>query len=360
MRSKSLIALDSRLIGSRSTGDSTYWQGLVHGLGQIEREFEYLFFSNVEAPQEIPDWVRDRWKVLPGRSERLWSLLTMPKAARASGAALVHGQYNMSPLLGKRAVTTVHDVSFFVGPQWFKQKDRILLQKGVPSTVRRAGWVITVSERSRADIESFIPSSRDKISVTQLAPGIGIKPISVEDATVRTRRLGVEQPYVLALGTRWPRKNMNLAVESMRLLAEKTPHKLVLTGKAGWGSETESKNCVITGYVSDEELSALYCAADAFLMPSFYEGFGIPILEAFLCGCPVVTSVGGALPDVAGGAALVVEGFEPEVWAKQLQAFLADSSNLTSHREAGFRRVAEFSWEQTARLTEEAYQKALA
>lgn len=333
--------------------------GLVHGLGLVNRQFDYLFLSNAEAPREIPDWARDRWKTVPGRNNRIWSLATLPRAARRAGVSLVHGQYNMSPLLGRLAVTTVHDVSFFVGPQWFKPKDRFLLQRGVPATVRKAAQVITVSQASRTDLEKFIPAATGKTTVTPLAPGIGIVPMPKERASELVTRLKVKPPFVLALGTRWPRKNMNLAVEAVSVLPVTVPHKLVLTGKSGWGAESTGARCVATGYVSDEELSALFCAADAFLMPSLYEGFGIPVLEAFLCGCPVVSSAGGSLPEVAGDAAVIVESYDAQDWAGALQNLLTDSSNLQLYREAGFRRVADFSWEQTAKLTEEAYMRAL-
>jgi len=353
------IAIDARLVGGQSTGDSTYWLGLLNGLSRINTNFRFLLFSNASRPSGIPDSDRFEWVKLPARSSRWWSLVQFPAAARRMGASAIHTQYSLSPLAGSLGVTTIHDVSFFIGPEWFKPKDRTLLRTTVPASAKRAARVITVSETSKGDIARYIPGVEDKVRVTYLAahPQILAQKKITAKQTVK-QAFGIEGPYVLSVGTLWPRKNTQLAVEAMKLLDGKVPHRLVLTGKAGWGGDPgKSNQLVTTGYVDFDQLSALYSAADLYLAPSRHEGFGLPLLEAFRCGCPVLCSSGGALPEVAGNAGEVESSWEASDWAHRIQSMLNDSGKLERLRAAGFEREKQFTWQETARKTLDVYKE---
>lgn len=345
------VALDARLYTRTMTGDTSYWRGLVSGLLRLDSNVEFLLYSNSPRPSEIPDSPRIRWIELNGH-DRWWSLVQFPLHARRSGARVLHTQYNLSPLAGRHSVTTIHDVSFLIGPQWFSAKDRILLSWQIPSSVRRAARVITVSETSRLDIEKHIPSSRGKVAVTYNALGDNIRPQTQQQALSIVSSLGVTGRYLFSVGTRWPRKNLNLAIRAAQLAGE----QIVVTGKAGWG--VENTDAFYTGYVSDEQLTALYQCASLYLAPSYHEGFGIPLLEAFACGCPVLCSPGGALPEVSGGAAEVTAGFGEQEWAERIRSLLSDSSKLVSMRERGLQRVKEFDWLSTAERTLAVYREA--
>ncbi|MCH8980257.1 MAG: hypothetical protein IH945_13615, partial [Armatimonadetes bacterium] len=246
-----LVALDARQLTERSTGDTSYWRGLVGGLAEVDTGLGFLLYSNAQRPSWIPEDDRFAWIVLPGGG-RWWSLYSFPTDALRRGARAIHTQYNLSPLAGKIGVTTIHDVSFFIGPEWFGWRDRLILRSQVPGSVARAARVITVSETSRLEIERFMPAAAGKVRVTYNALGDNINPLPAEDAerTVR-RELGIDGPYLLSVGTRWPRKNMRLAIEAAGLLPGSVPHKLVVTGKAGWGELPPSDRRVFTGYVSD-------------------------------------------------------------------------------------------------------------
>jgi glycosyltransferase involved in cell wall biosynthesis len=349
------VALDARLVGGTNTGDSSYWTGLLHGLASQKLDYKILLLSNAARPQEIPWCENFEWVRVPARSSRLWSLVFFPLAARRLGARAIHTQYALSPLAGRRGITTIHDVSFFIGPEWFRPKDRFLLERTVPASARRAAAVITVSETSRAEIERFIPGMGTKVRVTPNGLSPWIRPMGPAEAGSACARLGVPQPFLLTVGTRWPRKNMRLAVDAVELLPSEIPHRLAITGKAGWGEQTVGPRSVATGYVSNQDLAALYSAASIYLAPSRHEGFGIPLLEAFACGCPVLCSTGGALPEVAGDAAEIVPTWIPQDWAATIQALLGDSSKLQSMRARGRERVKRFTWEETARLTDQIY-----
>jgi len=279
--------------------------------------------------------------------------VAFPLFARRAGASVVHTQYNLSPLAGRRGVTTIHDVSFFIGPEWFQHRDLFLLRRFMPASARRAAKVITVSETSRREIEEFIPAARGKTVVTPLAATPGIVPIPRSDAKQRVEsELGLAEPFLLTVGTRWPRKNMALAIEAVAGLPPEVPHVLAVSGKPGWGEElVRGPRVRLTGYVTQEVLSALYCAASLYLAPSRHEGFGLPILDAFQCGCPVLCSSGGALPEVAGDAAHVMASWSPADWTSAIREILGDSGKLDAMRLKGLERARQFDWLETARKT---------
>jgi len=343
---KPLVAIDASLAYGTNTGDSTYWTGLLAGLADIELPFEVMML----AAQPLPPTTRFA-SLRVGGNSRWRSLVGMPMAARRAGAAAFHTQYTLSPL-ARGGITTIHDVSFFIGPQWFKPKDRILMQRTVPASARRAKKVITVSETSKRDIVRFTGVDPSKVAVTYNAAPSWFKPNAERDATV-------EGPYLLAIGARWPRKNLALAIKAAGLLPASLPHKLLIVGKEGWGEEGAGDRVVSTGYLPNESLPALYAGADIFLFPSFYEGFGIPMVEAFASGTPVLASAGGSLPEVSGGAAEILDSFEAEQWAAAIVSLLGDSSKIARMRERGLARSKDFSWIETARRTAAVYSEVI-
>lgn len=329
----------------------------MHGFGQLDEDATFLLYSNAPAPPGIPSDPRFQWIHLPSRNGRWWSLVDFPLAARKAGAQAIHTQYSLSPLVGPRGVTTIHDVSFFVGPEWFRPRDRFLLQRSVPAAARRARRVITVSDTSKAEIERHIPASTGKVRVTPNACPPWVERVETDRARQAVASLGVTSPFLLTVGTRWPRKNFELARAAVDLLPPEVPHRLVVTGKAGWGDEADSARVQRVGYVDAAVLNALYSCASLYLAPSRHEGFGIPLLEAWKCGCPVLCSQGGALPEVAGDAAEVEPTWDPKHWAETIFRLLHDSSKLEALRQRGLTRVERTSWRETAALTLAVYQE---
>lgn len=345
---KPIVALDASLAYGTNTGDSTYWTGLIGGLAGMELPYEILLLSHLQKPPDAPF----RWLQVGGGS-RWRSMVGMPMAARKAGAAAYHTQYTLSPL-ARGGITTIHDVSFFIGPEWFKTKDRVLMQRTVPASARRAKKVITVSETSKRDVVKFTGVDPGKVAVTYNAAPAWFKP------TEAKANPPVDGPYLLAIGARWPRKNLALAIRAANLLPDSLPHKLLVVGKEGWGDEGEGHRVVSTGYLPNEQLPGLYAGADLFLFPSFYEGFGIPMVEAFACGTPVLASSGGSLPEVSGGAAEILDSFEPRDWAAAITSLLGDSGKMAKMRELGLRRSKDFSWAETARRTAAVYSEVIA
>lgn len=351
-----LAALDASLWDQHHTGDSAYWRGLIHGLASSESDAQLLLVFNGPVPPGIPAAPHLRPLALPRVSSRWHSLVRLPLLARRAGAQVVHTQYNLSPLVRRGGVTTIHDVSFFIGPEWFPSRDRMLLQKFVPQSVARASAVITVSETSRREIEQFIPAARGKVTVTPNALSPTFCPPAREIAKSVARKLGLEEPFALTVGTRWPRKNMGLAVDAVARCASGLT--LAVTGQPGWGDERFGSHVRATGFVTEEELAALYADSELYLAPSRHEGFGIPLLEAWATRTPVICSSGGALPEVAGDAAIVMPGWDAADWARAIDELQSDSGKVERLRELGTARLARFDWKTSAQITLNTYREA--
>lgn len=351
-----LAAIDARLVSGRFGGDSTYWTALIYGFKDVAANLPLLFLSNASRPQNIPWSEKWQWEVISARSNRLWSWFAFPRAARKLGAKAIHTQYNLSPLAGRCGVTTIHDVSFFVGPQWFSKKDHFLLTRFVPASARRSARVITVSQTSQSEIEKYIPSARGKVEVTQLASPPWVKRVATAEAKEQVRdKWGLEGPFMVTVGNQWARKNQALAIEASNLLPESIPHQLALAGKPS--GQPHSSRVRQLGFVEGHEIGTLYSAADLMIFPSLHEGFGLPILEAFSCGCPVICGRNGAMPEVADGAACIPDTYEPSDWGRHIQELLNSSGTLKGLEEKGAARANHFSWRDTASRTIQIYQE---
>jgi glycosyltransferase involved in cell wall biosynthesis len=346
------IVWDARLVGGTNTGDSTYWTCLLSALARSEADFELHLVSD-RPLIDIPVDSRIHTHIVSARNSRWWSLVTFPTFARRFKPDVVHVQYALSPLVGSNGISTVHDVSFFVGPEWFPPRDAFLLRRSIPITARRARRIITVSKTSVAEIERFLPAARGKTVFTYNACPDWIQPIPHATEVIR-ERFNLVDPFLLTVGTRWARKNMELAVQASEIAG----YPLVVTGKGNWQPGELGSCGRSVGYVSVEELSALYSAASLYLAPSRHEGFGIPLLEAFRCGCPVLCSSGGALPEVAGDAAKVMPNWQSTDWSNAISNLMTDSSKLESLRRAGRLREREFRWDDAAAKTLKIYEEA--
>ncbi len=347
------VAIDARLVETKSTGDTSYWRGLIAALEAIApADVNIVLYGMGEQPDGFAAGLE--WRTVTSKSSRVWSLVDFPRTALTEGADVLHTQYNLSPLVADRGVTTIHDISFFINPSWYSLKDRILLLTQIPRTVKRAAAILTVSETSRKEIESRLPAARDKTFVTPNALDSGFRPPErgAAQKTVRAQ-FGLSQPYLFAINSRWKRKNIPMLYQAWSKLNPATAPALVTCGPG----ESYGPGHYHLGYVEDEYVPALYAAAECFLLPSFHEGFGIPLLEAFAARCPVIASTGGAIPEVAGGAARLVESFRPEDWAEAIRELLAGSGTVQERVQMGLERVKAYSWHETALRTLNVYRE---
>lgn len=283
---------------------------------------------------------------------------------------VVHVQYTAPLACPAPIVVTIHDVSYLDHPQYLPYTRAKQLQITVRRTVRRAAKIITVSEFSRQRIAAAYGLDPAEIVVTPNASQDHFRLMNRESAMRKVReKLGIDRPYLLNVGDLHPRKNQIGMVRAFReLLAAhpELPHLLVMAGKHTWFAPRvieEVRRCglqervVFTRFVDDEFLPTLYNAADLFVFPSFYEGFGLPAIEAMACGRPVVCSGATALPEVVDGAALL---FDPASTGEQMRAMrdvLIDRELSQRMEKKSLQRSKFFDWRETAQRTLDVYQE---
>jgi glycosyltransferase involved in cell wall biosynthesis len=361
------VAIDSRTLGAPKTGDRTYCLNLLRGLAALRPEGEFLLYTERETG--LPDSLPSNFEpvVLTAPLPGLWTPWSLPWDLRRRAACLLHVQYIIPPIAPCPVITTIHDISFRRHPEWFPLKHRILLNLLIPMAARNAAHVITGSEFTRSDLIGAFDLPPEKVTVTPYAADPIYRPIEPDAARRAVKqRFGLRGPFVLAVGVLQPRKNLPRLVRAFARVARDTPHTLALVGKPGWAHEELNRAAAasglgsrihFTGYVPDADLPFLYNATDLFVYPSLYEGFGIPPLEAMACGTPVVTSNVTSLPEVVGDAALTVDPTDESALADAIRRALADEPLRSRLRAAGLARAAAFSWERTAALTLEVYQR---
>ena len=292
---------------------------------------------------------------LAHRAGHAWEQFVLPLAARR--AALLLSPANLAPLAYPRNVVVIHDSAPFLEPSWYKRLYGAWHRAAIPRIARRARLVIAPSEHMRAElIELFgLPDER----VTAIAPGVDPSFADPGDPAPLLGRYGLERPYVLALGTEGPRKNLALLD---RLAPELTRNGLdvaiagstrpYLPQGAGPGDARR------LGYVADEDLPALYAGAAVFAMPSLYEGFGLPCVEAMAAGTPVVAADRAALPEACAGAALLADPDDPDGFAAALLRAAGDERDELVAR--GRERAAALTWDRTAAQLDAALEPLLA
>lgn len=276
---------------------------------------------------------------------------------------LYHGtSFVMPPLHHAKGIMTIYDLSFMLFPQ-FHTREMQAFTKNIRRYAERSDCIIAISEQTKQDIVRLLDVPADKVRVTLLAADTRYRVIDDKHRLASVAATyGIDREYILYTGTLEPRKNVPAIIRAFQSIKRelKVPHRLVLAGKKGWlyddiFAEVRAMDLehevIFTGYVPDEDLPFLYNGADLFVYPSFYEGFGLPPLEAMACGCPVITSSTSSLPEVVGAAGIMVDPRKPEELAEAMARVLGDNELLADMRRRGVERAATFSWERCARET---------
>lgn len=360
------IGINARILAKPDpAGIGNYTCHLLTSMCDLTDDVTFVIFGVGSLPDGLADRLRiENAGATPTRHSGLraqvWEQCRLPLAVSGHNLDLLHTTGGFPPL-GARLpqVTTLHDISPVTHPEWFSRPYVLHYRTLLPLTVLASDELVTISEFSRDEIVGRYPRSADKIHVVHngVTPPdrSGFEPLaSVADGQ-----------FLLFVGSINPRKNIAGLLRSYRLFRERTDHDvpLVLAGSYrdvfSEVDHPEVPGVYTPGYVSDSQLRWLYDNATAFLYPSLYEGFGLPILEAMSWETPVLTSDRGAMAEVAADAALLVDPADPDSMAAGIERLVTDADLRETLRTRGRERCAALTWERTARQTLRVYEKTL-
>lgn len=355
------LAINGSDLGRKRGGNESYMMGLLGGL--VDTAQEAKIQVSVLAPaagaqmlESVPEW-HALQIVDMGPYRRFPNLLWQQSAAlRTLRANWLVSTFFFPRAVPCQAAVLIHDLSFRAHPEYYPWHIATYMRLLTGSAIGRADAVIALSEFTHKEILRFYPTAEPKIDVVY--PGIGgeFRADSRPGADERAlATLGVEHPYVLAVGNIHPRKNLGrllVAWEQVQLKGRPVP-KMVWVGLGHWDSselieQAETAGVQMLGFVTQEQLPALYRQAEALVYPSLYEGFGLPPVEAMACGTPALTSNSTSLPEAVGDAAVVVDTTSSDAIADGLSQILFDQELRRDLRARGLAQAARFTWEQTA------------
>ncbi len=357
-----LIGIDaSRTVTRQPTGTEHYARGLIRALVELETPHRWrLYFNAPPSKGLFPRPERIEWRVIPW--PRLWTHLRLALELMRHPPDVLFVPSHVLPLVCPvPGVVTVHDLGYLAYPEAHTRFDRWYLDWTTRRHTRVAAHLLADSEATKRDLVRRYGADPRRITVVY--PGLDPLFRPVEDpgrlAAVRSR-YALAPAYIIHVGTLQPRKNLLRLLDAFEALPQRlpAPHpmpQLVLVGKRGWLAEpivararTMGERVRLLGHVAREDLPALLSGARALVMPSLYEGFGLPVLEAMACGTPVVASNVSSLPEVAGDAALLVDPHATEALTEALARVLTDAELRQTLRQRGLQRARQFTWQAAA------------
>jgi glycosyltransferase involved in cell wall biosynthesis len=364
------VGIDARLVYYSQAGIGQYILHLVNGLSKVDAENEYVLLQSRKDDKTIlerPNFRRvSLWTPSHHRLERHSLNVELMRL----GLDVLHSPDFIPPHRPScKSVITVHDLAFLLYPH-FLTKESARYYGHIDQAVVWTDQIIAVSENTRRDTVQHLGVSEDKITVVYEAANPIFRPLDREEARRQVRdRHGIDGRFVLFVSTIEPRKNVPALLRAMWQLMEgyKEDVHLVLAGGKGWLFEDVfavveklklDSRVHFVGRVSSEDLLVLYNAAELLAHPAFYEGFGLPPLEAMACGLPVIVSNVASLPEVVGDAGLLIDPHDVDELAVSMWRVLNDDGLRAEMRAQGLRQAARFSWERAARETLKIYAKA--
>ncbi len=357
-------------------GMQVYLENLLEELLRIDNENEYFIFCNKE---NFEIFLSKNWKaekiqcpVSSGLSisKTLWEQFILPLQAKKRAVDLLFSPAYITPLNIKcKTVTTIHCIKYIHHPRDFDNLTLKTLDFFIPRSSRKSDRIITVSQYTRKELIDYFKADSSLIDVIPYSVGENFNISTPHKEDIR-KKYGIRGKFVLSVASTKSHKNVKGLVEAFAVLKEneKIEHQLVLVGdkrpllKNDWFGTQFSrweKDIIFTGFIPNNELPPLYRNADLFVFASKYESFGIPVIEAMSCGAPVVTSTVSALPEVAGGCALLADPYNVSDIAEKMKALMKDKPLREKMISGGLEHVKQFSWRRTAIETLNVFRKTM-
>ncbi len=360
----------------RRAGLGRYAESLARALVPLLGERLGFFYNAEEGVHPVTGLEK-----LPTRTVSLgykpWRMLVwlgqlahLPFNRLLPGAELYHATEHLLMHLHRvPTVLTVHDLIFRRYPSHHKPMNRWYLNLTMPLYCRRATHIIAVSEQTKRDVMAAYGIAGDKITVVYEAASPHFGPQAADRVDAARAQYGLPERYILSVGTIEPRKNLGRVLNAFeRLHSEGLVDAFVIVGKKGWlyddffaqVDRSPAKRAVLfPGWVSDDDLPAVYAGATAVAFPSEFEGFGLPVLEGMACGAPVVCSNTSSLPEIAGDAALLVDPTDMDALTAALRRIASEPDLAAEMRRRGYAQAGQFSWERAAQETVQVYKRAM-
>ncbi len=359
------------LIPSVVGGTETYAISLLRSLASVDQENEYWIFVNREsAEMDLPESPRFHRVICrvssTNRFNRYgWEQFMLPMQLRSHRIDLVHSLGYVGPLLSVcPCIVTIPDLNYVALRDTLPLGKRVALRFFSTQSARRSNHVITISNFSKDKISGLLRINPDKITVTYLGPRIETASLATDNWSRLKDHYGIEEPYVIAFGGKALHKNILRLVHAFSEIKEQFPHRLILIGHVPtnvqlsleMAREGMTGRIIATGYVPEEEILPLLSHADLFVLPSLYEGFGMPVVEAQQAGVAVACSNAGSLPEVGGEGALYFDPMSVDDMIRVMRLCLQDDDLRSRLVKKGHDNLRRFSWETTARKTLGVYQ----
>lgn len=370
------VALNAHLLSDEASYRSAGIHGyLFNTLAHLPAADPDLSFTLLVGRGRLPDHAA--WRISRSRistrhplARIAWEQVIAPLQLAQLRPDLLHGMGYALPLMWRGpSLVTIYDLSFLRYPERLGAARRLYLRAITRVSARQARRVIAISESGKTEIAGLLGVPPGQIDVA--VPGVGPEFRPLPDREVADFRIRHNLPgrFILHVGTLEPRKNLETLLHAYARLPQRPAVRLALVGGRGWQTGPIfaliealglQQDVWLPGYVSNEALPMWYNAADLFVYPSLYEGFGLPILEAMACGLPVIASDTTSLPEAVGPGGLLVPPLDAEAWAQAMARLLDDAALRQEQIERGRRWAGQFTWNNTARLTAAAYRRALA
>ena len=368
------IGLDAIPLVAAKTGIGHYTDALASSLARIHSDHQYVLLSPFDFAFHAGNGAPPNLSKMffPVRSVfKKWWLAGLPAMLRISPLDVFHGTNYCIPVFSNcPTVVTIHDLSLFTQAHTHEDDNVRRGKRRMPLMARRATRIIVPSEFTKRETIQYLGVGEGKIRVIFEAARDNMKPLPAAKCLRTLEKYQLRQPYLLYVGTIEPRKNLLTLIRAYDELLRTTEHRpqLALCGGKGWLCEEVFKlveelkltdQVRFTGYVADEDLPALYSAAEAFVYPSLYEGFGLPPLEAMACGTATMTSNVSSLPEVVGQSGLTHDPNDWQTLTAHIAKLLGDPTAREHFRRAGITQAARFSWDRAARETQRVYDEVV-
>lgn len=364
------IGIDGHMIGDKSGGNESYYRNILINMDFSQINVEVYLFLEKEVDASP---FEGKYHIVRFESSNPFvrNFFELPKLCRKYDLSLLHTQYFIPFYRPCPVVCTIHDICFEHYRDIFTKKEYIRQKLLIPYAAKHSEKIFTVSEHAKRDISNQYAISDNKVVVTYNAVNNSFKKLDdkeLQECELRSRFKIGNTPFVLCVGNLQPRKNLPRMIKAYRKYVEleKADVKLVVVGKKAWMYDDILKetmqgidDVILTDYVSESDLVRLYNASVAFIYPSYFEGFGIPPLEALACGTPVAVSNATALPEVVGDAGVYFDPFDETQIVEALQVVISNEKVRKDIIDKATERVKFFSWKKSAEIIVGEYCKIL-